>query len=114
MEIVLKIEAPELAAAINNLAAALSPISPPTVTDKVSSVKDVEKKPAPPPSVPVAEAPKYTLKQLMDAGAELMDANKIEELRNLIASFNVEAVTNLAPEQFGAFATELRKLGAKI
>ncbi len=114
MEITVKIEAPELAEAINNLAAALRPVLTPAFTDEVSVNKSTEKKAITPPSVPVAQAPQYTVKQLMEAGAYLMDAGKIEELRNLIASFNVKAVTNLAPEQFGAFATELRKLGAKI
>ena len=56
----------------------------------------------------------YTIDQIMKAGAALMDAGKINELRKLIDSFGVEAVTNLKPEQLGAFATELRKLGAKI
>ena len=111
MEITVKIEAPELAEAINNLAAALRPVPTPAINKEVNNT---EKKTTPPPSVPVAKAPQYTVKQLMDAGAGLMDAGKIDELRNLIASFGVEAVTNLAPEQFGAFATELRKLGAKI
>ena len=50
----------------------------------------------------------------MKAGATLMDAGKIQELRNLIKAFNVDAVTSLKAEQLGAFATELRKLGAQI
>lgn len=127
MEIKVIIEAPELARAINNLASALSKKSrdEPTESesDKKADVKQVPTESAPKPqstvptvapSVPVASAPQYTIEQIMKAGATLMDAGKIEDLRKLITSFGVEAVTNLKPEQLGAFATELRKLGAKI
>ena len=129
LEIKVTIEAPELASAINNLAAALSrksrdePVPP--VTEKESDPVPTPQAPepaptsqsvptTPAPSVPVASAPQYTIEQIMKAGATLMDAGKIDELRKLIDSFGIEAVTNLKPEQLGAFATELRKLGAKI
>ena len=101
MDFKLVIEAPDLAAAINNLAAALAG-------------RTVKEPPKEEPSVPVAPAPQYTIDQIMKAGAGLMDAGKIDELRKLISSFGVEAVTSLKPEQYGAFATELRGLGAKI
>lgn len=143
MEIKLKIEAVEIVNAINNLADAIrsSRMSAPAFTDEIDSTKgwkspngspqkskdepptkeEVEKTSSdtpiassPAPSVPLASAPQYTIEQIMKAGAALMDEGKIEELRGLISSFGVEAVTNLKPEQLGAFATELRKLGAKI
>ena len=134
LEIKVTIEAKEIADAINNLANALtaSRFSTPAFTDEINSSKGTKTKkaektpakepvkekevPAPPPtaSVPLASAPQYTIDQIMKAGAALMDAGKINELRKLIDSFGVEAVTNLKPEQLGAFATELRKLGAKI
>lgn len=68
----------------------------------------------PAPSVPLAEPPKYTVDQIMAAGASLMDAGKVNELLNLLHSFGVQAVMDLKPEQLGAFATEMRKLGAKL
>ena len=125
MEIKVTIESPELASAINNLATALrqkgsdEPIKPKTETSKATEPVPTTQAQttiptAPAPSVPVATAPQYTIEQIMKAGATLMDAGKIDELRKLIDSFGVEAVTNLKPEQLGAFATELRKLGAKI
>ena len=128
MEIKVTIEAPELASAINNLAAALMKkgrIEPVIAVEEPQVSKNpapnatspAEEKVAPnvaPPSVPIASAPQYTVEQIMKAGAALMDAGKINELRNLISSFGVDAVTNLKQEQLGAFATELRKLGAKI
>ena len=64
--------------------------------------------------VPLAGAPQFTVDQIMAAGATLMDAGKVNELMNLLHSFGVNAVMDLKPEQIGAFATELRKLGAAI
>ena len=66
------------------------------------------------PSVPVAQPPTFTREQIMTAGAALIDAGKINELMGLLNSFGVQAVTQLKQEQLGAFATELRKLGAQI
>ncbi len=63
---------------------------------------------------PVAAPPTYTLEQLQAAGGELMTAGRLNELRALLNSFHVEALTDLPKEQYGAFATKLRELGAKI
>lgn len=70
--------------------------------------------PAPPTGVPVTAAPQYTIDQIMKAGATLMDAGRVDDLMNLLHNFGVSAVTELKPEQTGAFATALRGLGAKI
>ena len=64
--------------------------------------------------VPLAQPPKYTVDQIMAAGAQLMDAGKVNDLMNLLHSFGVQAVMDLKPEQLGAFATALRDMGAKI
>lgn len=69
---------------------------------------------APQSGVPVTTAPQYTVDQIMQAGATLMDAGRVDELVNLLHTFGVQAVTDLKPEQMGAFATALRGLGAKI
>ena len=69
---------------------------------------------APIAGVPLAGAPQFTVDQIMAAGATLMDAGKVEDLMNLLHSFGVQAVMDLKPEQLGAFATEMRKLGAAI
>ena len=55
-----------------------------------------------------------TLYALSEAGASLLEAGKMSELIALLHSFQVEAVTMLKPEQYDAFATGLRKLGARI
>lgn len=68
----------------------------------------------PAPAVPVTGAPTYTLDQISRAGASLVDAGKMQQLLELLSRYGVQAVTQLQPEQYGAFATELRALGAQI
>ena len=68
----------------------------------------------PAPAVPVTSAPAYTLDQISRAGASLVDAGKMEQLLALLGRYGMQAVTQLQPEQYGAFATELRALGAQI
>ena len=68
----------------------------------------------PAPVVPVTTAPTYTLDQIAKAGASLVDAGKMEQLLALLAKYGVQAVTQLQPDQYGVFATELRTLGAQL
>lgn len=68
----------------------------------------------PGPAVPVTTAPAYTLDQISRAGASLVDAGKMQQLLELLGRYGVQAVTQLQPEQYGTFATELRALGAQI
>lgn len=155
MEMKIKIEVPDLAAAICKLAAAITPPDINTLTPDeprgipaaapVSPVAapapaaPVNPTPAPAapvaapavptapvpteqPAAPVAQAPAavpvtaptYTLDQIARAGASLVDAGKMEQLLALLARYGVAAVTQLQPDQFGVFATELRALGAQI
>ena len=71
--------------------------------------------PVTPPAQPVlTTAPSYTLDDLTRAAIPLMDSGKQPELLQLIRSFGVEALPSLQPEQYGAFATALRGMGAQI
>lgn len=156
-EINVTVNAPELAEAMNNLAAALkgakaepatskgnksgkadkpAPVPPADYMPPADTAQAPAPAPAPAPAVtpapapapvqapvtpapapapvPVAPAPTYNRDQIMTAGAALIDAGKINELMGLLNSFGVQAVTQLKQDQLGAFATELRKLGAQI
>lgn len=64
-------------------------------------------------TVPTA-AQTYTMEQLAVAATQLVDAGRRMELVQLLGSFGVQALTALPKEQYGAFATQLRALGAKI
>lgn len=58
--------------------------------------------------------PEYSMDQLAVAATQLMDAGKQQDLVNLLQQFGVQALTVLPKEQYGAFATKLREMGAKI
>lgn len=94
-------------------APAQAPVAPTSTAAPAAAPAPVQP-PAAPPVVPVAAAPTYNRDQIMTAGAALIDAGKINELMGLLNAFGVQAVTQLKQEQLGAFATELRKLGAQI
>lgn len=66
-----------------------------------------------PAAVPTA-APTYTLDALARAGAALAQAGKMNEALAVLAKYGVQSVNQLKPEQYGAFAAELRALGAQI
>ena len=68
----------------------------------------------PVPALIPTSAPTYTMEQLAVAATQLVDAGRRTELVSLLASFGVQALTALPKEQYGAFATQLRAMGAKI
>lgn len=56
----------------------------------------------------------YTLDDLARAAMALMDAGRQPELQQLLGKFGVESLPQLPKEHYGAFATELRGMGAQI
>ena len=137
LEVKITVVAPDLTNAISNLAIAFGSkiveapqpqVATPLPPAPVSASMSVPTNPAPIPAapaqsqqpttpiagVPLADAPQFTVDQIMAAGATLMDAGRVSDLMNLLHSFGVQAVMDLKPEQLGAFATEMRKLGAAI
>ena len=144
LEVKITIAAPDLAAAINNLAVALAngntvPAEKPAKAEKQTEAKDAAQRApvnpmqatgaplsatpaqtvAPVANVPVASAvptgaPTYTLDMIARAGAALVDAGKMDALCGLLAKYGVEALTALDPAQYGNFANDLRALGAQI
>lgn len=101
----------------------VAPVSPPTsavpVTPTPPATAPAPAPSTPAPAVPVAPttpSPGYTLEQLSTAGANLTraDPSKMAQLVALLQQYGVQAVTQLAPEHYGAFATALRGLGAAI
>ena len=58
--------------------------------------------------------PSYTMDDLAGAAVPLMESGRQADLLNLLAQFGVESLPALPKEQYGAFATALRGLGAQI
>lgn len=64
-------------------------------------------------ALPITETV-YTMEQLAMAGMQVCDAGKRNEVVALLTSFGVSALTELPKEQYGAYATKLREMGAKL
>ena len=58
--------------------------------------------------------PVYVLDDLARAGITLMDSGRQNDLMSLLAQFGVDSLPALPKEQYGAFATALRGMGAQI
>lgn len=56
----------------------------------------------------------YSMDDLAKAAVQLVDAGRMNELQQLLGRYGVQALPQLPPEQYGAFATDLRGLGAQI
>ena len=70
--------------------------------------------PAPAAQPSPALAPVTPVPVAQPAAASLCDTGKRAEVLALLAKYGIQALSALPAEQYGAFATELRGLGAKI
>jgi len=139
LEMTITINAAELAAAINNLAAALAakktdipapnptpaaqPVFTPPTAAPTAPLAPTQPSTAQPAATPAAKpaktavptaAPQYTLEMIATAGASLVDAGKMDALCGLLAKYGIDSIVKLDPSQYGVFASELRALGAQI
>lgn len=80
---------------------------PDTSATTVAPETDTSAKPIPTQSV------KYTMADLTEAAASLMDTN-LDGLRDLLNSFGVEALPKLPEDKYPEFAAGLRALGGNI
>lgn len=83
------------------------PVAQPMMTQGATAL-------APAVAVVPTAAQTYTMEQLAVAATQLVDAGRRTELVQLLGAFGVQALTSLPKDQYGAFATQLRALGAKI
>ena len=140
-EIKVNVDAPEVAAALNNLATAIHNLTvekevPQTaepsetlqtaasqhVTEEAAESKPEEgatpqhTEPAVEQAQPETSTPQktVTLDELSRAGAALIDEGKMSSLVNLLAEYNVMAITQLDPRYYPAFIERLKALGAKF
>lgn len=116
-----KVEKPVQSAVVAPAAAPVAPAVPiqslpvtpvvpvPTQTPVVQSVPTAPVQ----TSVPTTSVT-YTPDDLARAAFALMDSGRQQELIGLLQQFGVNAIPELKPEQYGAFATALRGMGAQI
>ena len=108
-------------------AAPVTPVQPAAPVAPVQPTAPVAPAQPAAPTTPVQAAPMapvqatvpttsvtYTPDDLARAAFALMDSGRQQELIGLLQQFGVNAIPELKPEQFGAFATALRGMGAQI
>lgn len=122
MDLNIHITMPELTQAVTALAVALN--AQPPKSAQAEAAVPAPPQPAAPPApavppvptptaIPTAAAPAYTLDQIMQAAAGAAEAREaIVQLMN--DKYQIQQLQQLPPEQYGAFATDIRALGAKI
>jgi len=100
-------------------AAAANPTAPAQAASTTVTAAPTPAQPtAPTTAAPTASAVRaentYTLDALSRAGAALVDAGMMPQLLDLLTKYGVRAVVQLPKEQYGAFADELKALGAQL
>lgn len=66
---------------------------------------------------PAQQAPaarQYTADEIARAGASLLEKGLMPQLISLLGKYNVQSITGLRPDQFPAFAEDLKAMGADL
>ena len=109
--------APVITASVLSPTAQATPVVPtmgtPPVAPTVAVPVTASVAPPAPPAAPTA-TPTYDLSQLAVAAAAVCDAGQRDAVIALLQRYGVQQISALAQEHYGAFATELRTLGARI
>ncbi|WKY44445.1 hypothetical protein Q5O14_17850 [Eubacteriaceae bacterium ES2] len=132
---VTNIQQPAAAQMANTDPAAGTVYVPPVQTQPVNQAPPVQQtppvqmptqapvQPAPQQAPPVQQPPaqgvptsttSYSFEDLATAATALSDSAGSDGIRALLKRFGVQALTQLQPDQYGAFANELRMMGAKL
>lgn len=90
-----------------------APAAAPTAPVAPAAVPTAPVAPVAPTAVPTSTHT-YTPDELAKAAMPLMDSGKQQELIGLVHQFGASSIPELRPEQYGAFATALRGMGAQI
>lgn len=101
-------------AAVNDSPAAVTPAIP--TTTPAAAAPTGQSAAAFPPVIPIAQQQQFDPAQVAQAAAIFAETSEQSRAQvvDLIHSFGVNALGDIPPEQLGAFATQLRGLGARI
>jgi hypothetical protein len=108
------VPAAPLAALIPLDPAPVAPLAALTPPDAVLTAPLVAPIPAAPITAVPVSAPTYTMEQLAHAGGFLAHSGKMDQALALLAKYSIKTISELNPAQYGAFAAELRALGAQL
>ncbi len=91
------------------------PVTPVPVAQPAAAPAPVaQPAPAPAPAAAPTTARAFRFEDIQLAATSLCDTGKRAEVLALLAKYGIQALSALPAEQYGAFATELRGLGAQI
>ena len=91
------------------------PVTPVPVAQPAAAPAPVAQPvPAPAPAAAPTTARAFRFEDIQLAATSLCDTGKRAEVLALLAKYGIQSLSALPAEQYGAFATELRGLGAKI
>ena len=91
------------------------PVTPVPVAQPAAAPAPVAQPvPAPAPAAAPTTARAFRFEDIQLAATSLCDTGKRAEVLELLTKYGIQALSALPAEQYGAFATELRGLGAKI
>ena len=91
------------------------PSTPPV--QNIQPVPTTQATPTAPPVNPVPTAtatPTYTMEQLAVAATGLIDAGKMQDVQNTLASLGAETLMDLPQEEYGGCASAIKSIGAVI
>lgn len=91
------------------------PSTPPV--QNIQPVPTTQAAPTAPPVNPVPTAtatPTYTMEQLAVAATGLIDAGKMQDVQNTLASLGAQTLMDLPQEKYGEFASAIKAIGAVI
>ena len=123
IEINVNVTSPDIVQAIGLLVGVLRDAKVPDAQTTAPVAPFVQTPATPAPTVtapvtqaPVATTPSYTVAQVAKAGADLMASNPALQpaLVELIHKYGAQTVQEIPQDKLGAFATELRQMGARI
>lgn len=93
-----------------------TPAGAPIARGPVPTAPSPTAAPTSPTAAPTSPAPQITIDQIGKAGADLLnkDPSAMPKLMGLLQKYGVQSAQQLKPDQIGAFATDLRTIGAVI
>ena len=86
----------------------------PVATAPIQTVPTVAPAAPSSPAVPTAAVPTYTMEALQSAVGPLLMQGKGPQLQGLLAKYGVSRMPDLPEDKHGAFAADLRGMGAQI
>ena len=86
----------------------------PVATAPIQTVPTVAPAVPSSPAVPTAAVPTYTMEALQSAVGPLLMQGKGPQLQGLLAKYGVSRMPDLPEDKHGAFAADLRGMGAQI